>query len=76
MSQIGRKPIEIPEKVQINLKDNFITVTGPLGEMPWTFDNRISVKMDEFQLVIERSSDEKRHRELHGLMTSWLLPLD
>ena len=67
MSQIGRKPIEIPEKVQINLKDNFITVTGPLGEMPWTFDKRISVKVDESQLVVERSSDEKRHRELHGL---------
>ena len=51
MSQIGRKPIEIPEKVQINLKDNFITVTGPLGEMPWTFDNRISVKMEDFVIL-------------------------
>ncbi len=67
MSQIGRKPIDLPENVQVKLENNFITITGPLGEMPMEFDNRISVKEEDSRILVSRASDEKRHRELHGL---------
>ena len=67
MSNIGKQPIEVPEGVNINISDLNIAVKGPLGELDLNFDSRISVINDNNQIIVNRSSDGKKHKELHGL---------
>ena len=67
MSQIGKKPIEILKDVSVNIDGNSISVSGNLGDLSWKFDKNISVKIEESQIIVTRSSDEKTQRELHGL---------
>ncbi len=70
MSRIGKKPIEIPEKVSVNITNGKITLKGPLGELDWVFPSRIKVSQEGNALIIERGSDEKSDRALHGLTRS------
>ena len=70
MSRIGKKPIEIPEKVNVDITNGRITLKGPLGELDWVFPSTIKVSVDGNTLKIERGSDEKNARALHGLTRS------
>jgi len=72
MSRIGRMPIEIPAGVQVNIKKNTVTVTGPKGELTRSFNRDMSIKLQENILTVSRPSDSKQHRSLHGLTRSLL----
>ena len=68
MSRIGKLPISIPSGVSVNISDdNVITVKGPKGELTQKVDPSITVKMEDGQLQVSRSSDEKQERAFHGL---------
>ena len=67
MSNIGKQPIEIPENTEISIKASTISVKGKLGELNLNFDSRIKVSNVDNLLVIERSTDKRKDRELHGL---------
>jgi large subunit ribosomal protein L6 len=67
MSRVGKKPIEIPSGVETKLEPGRITVKGPLGEMSQGFNPNISIKKESNKLLVERPSDQKIYRELHGL---------
>lgn len=66
MSRIGKLPVTIPSGVQVDLKGNTITVKGPKGSMDYTFSTLVSVKKEGEEIIVERSSDEKNVRALHG----------
>lgn len=66
MSRIGKLPVTIPSGVQVDLKGNTITVKGPKGSMDYTFSTLVSVKKEGEEINVERSSDEKNVRALHG----------
>jgi large subunit ribosomal protein L6 len=70
LSRIGRKPIEIPQGVQIEINDNTVMVTGPKGVLTQTVHPDMKVIQEENQIRVERPSDEKFHRSLHGLTRS------
>jgi len=70
MSRIGKKPIEIPQGVTVTLDGNKITVKGPKGELSRELHNDIIVKIEENTILIERPSDNKLHRSLHGTTRS------
>ena len=70
MSRIGKNPISIPQGVDVNLKENEITVKGKLGELSQKISDGISVKVEENAIVCERSSESKTHKAQHGLMRS------
>ena len=70
MSRIGRKPIPIPSGVNVTVDGNTITVKGPKGTLSRTLHKDMTVKVDENAVVIERPSDEKLHRALHGTTRS------
>ncbi|MDE5415774.1 MAG: 50S ribosomal protein L6 [Bacillaceae bacterium] len=70
MSRIGKKPIEVPSGVTVTLNDNVITVKGPKGELSRNVHPAMDVKVEENQIVIERPSDNKEHRSLHGTTRS------
>lgn len=73
MSRIGNAPISIPDKVEINVaKNNLVTVKGPKGELTQKVDPDLTVKVEDGEVFIERSSDIQRIRSQHGLYRSLL----
>lgn len=66
MSRIGKNPITIPAGVTVEVKDAVVTVKGKLGELSQEFSD-VAVKVENDQVVIERSSDNKNERAKHGL---------
>ena len=67
MSRIGKMPINIPNGVKVEINDNVVTVTGPLGTLNRVIDKRITVKLENNQVLVSRNSDKKDERALHGL---------
>ena len=67
MSRIGRAPITVPAGVTIENENSIITVKGPLGTLSQKIDSSITVKVENNVLTVERHSDDKEHRALHGL---------
>ncbi len=71
MSRIGKMPIEVGDKVKIDVAtNNRVTVKGPKGELSVQVDPDIDVKFEDGQLVVMRPTDQKRHRAMHGLYRS------
>jgi large subunit ribosomal protein L6 len=69
MSRIGKSPIVIPTDVTIEVSEGLITVKGKLGQLTQEFSD-VTVKLEEGQVIVERSSDHKDHRAKHGLYRS------
>lgn len=68
MSRIGKLPITLPAKVEVSVaSDNTVTVKGPKGTLSQKVDPDIAVKIEEGTLVVERPTEQKRHRAMHGL---------
>lgn len=68
MSRVGRQPITIPEGVQVTVDDkNIVTVKGPKGELKQDINPDIIININDNILTVERPSDNKNHRALHGL---------
>ena len=68
MSRIGRTPITVPAKVQVNWNDaNLVTVKGPKGQLSCQVDPAISLKMEDGVINVTRPSDSKEHKAKHGL---------
>lgn len=70
MSRIGRKPIAIPSGVDVTLSGNVITVKGPKGTLTRELHKDIKVVVDGGNVSVERPSDDKLHRSLHGTTRS------
>ena len=67
MSRIGKLPITIPAKVEVKVSGNMVHVKGPKGELKQKLEDGVSVKVDGTTLHVERATEQKRHRALHGL---------
>jgi large subunit ribosomal protein L6 len=67
MSRIGKKPVTIPEGVNIKVDGNLITVKGPKGELAWSFVPSMKVSVKDGNLFVERPADTKQLMALHGL---------
>ena len=67
MSRIGKKPVEIPKGVTINLDGNNIKVKGPKGELNRTIHPSMKTEIAEGELIVTRPTDLKESRALHGL---------
>jgi large subunit ribosomal protein L6 len=66
VSRIGRLPITIPSGVEITIKDTYVHVKGPKGEMERTFPPMISLMMENGQLLVHRPNDDAPFRAMHG----------
>ncbi len=68
MSRVGKKPIDLVDGVTIDVsKDNVVTVKGPKGELSQKVDSDMSVKIEDGHILVERPSEQKRHKAMHGL---------
>jgi large subunit ribosomal protein L6 len=72
MSRIGRMPILIPRGVTVDIHKNSVRVKGPKGEISRDFDPDMQINLEDNQIVIQRPTDHRRHRALHGLTRALL----
>lgn len=69
MSRIGNSPITIPEGTTVEVQGNTVTVKGKLGELQQRITD-VTVKVEDGNVTVTRSSDAKDHRAMHGLYRS------
>lgn len=72
MSRIGKKPIAIPGGVEVKVAGSNVSVKGPLGKLDWSLAQGVSVAVDKGQILVSRSSDDRKLRALHGLVRAEL----
>lgn len=70
MSKIGNKPVTVPASIQLTVNDKLVTVKGSKGEMSFDVPAGIGIKQNDGVLSIERSSDKKDLKAVHGLFRS------
>jgi len=74
MSRIGKLPIIIPDGVNVEVSDsNIVTIKGKLGELNQQVDPEITINVEDGRLTVERKSEEKKYRSLHGLYRALLM---
>ncbi|AHM60182.1 50S ribosomal protein L6 [Flammeovirgaceae bacterium 311] len=67
MSRVGKKPISIPSGVDIKVDKNLVTVKGPKGALAQQIDQDFTLSQEDGTLLVERPTEQKRHKALHGL---------
>ena len=68
MSRIGRMPIAIPAGVDVKVEaENLVTVKGAKGTLTQKFNPEMLIKVEGGNVIVERPSEEKQHKALHGL---------
>ncbi|MBK8985190.1 MAG: 50S ribosomal protein L6 [Chloroflexi bacterium] len=73
MSRIGKAPIQIPDKVKIDVEEgNLVTVKGPKGSLTQPLHPQMLLEMEDGMMIVKRPSDSQEHRSLHGLTRALL----
>jgi len=73
MSRIGKMPVAVPPGVTVEITaGNFVTVKGPKGTLERKLVDDMKIEQDAGQLTVERPSELKRHKALHGLTRTLL----
>jgi large subunit ribosomal protein L6 len=73
MSRIGKLPVNLPSGVTVDISDtNVVSVKGPLGELKQNIDKDLKVEVVDNTLILERPSESKTHKSLHGLSRALL----
>jgi large subunit ribosomal protein L6 len=70
MSRVGKKPIPIPEKVTVTLKDRFVTVKGSKGTLSRTIHDAVDLKIADNIIEVLTKTDTKKNLALQGLTRS------
>lgn len=67
MSKIGKKPIEIPSGVELQIEEgNFVVVKGPKGVLERQFHSEVIIRKEDKAVIVEKAGDDGFHRALHG----------
>lgn len=72
MSRIGKAPIQVPDKVEVNIDGKTVTVKGPLGTLTRTFRPEVGFEKDGSTLIVTRRDESREARSLHGLSRTLL----
>lgn len=66
MSRVGRMPVEVPSGVDVKIDGSHVKIKGPKGEMEFAFSAEIEILMNEDEIQVNRPSDAREMRSLHG----------
>ena len=72
MSRIGRVPIQVPQGVNVELKNNVVTVRGPKGTLTRELHPDMKIEQADSQLTVSRPTESRTHKSLHGLTRTLL----
>lgn len=67
MSRVGQQPVQLPDKVTVTIDRNSVTIAGPKGELSQDFSPELTIRQENGSIVVERPSDLRHHKALHGL---------
>lgn len=67
MSRIGKAPIVVPDKVDVEINGNVVTAKGPLGTLSLTVRPELIIEREDNKLILKRANEERQTRALHGL---------
>jgi large subunit ribosomal protein L6 len=67
MSRIGKRPIPVPGGVDVAIEGSTVRVKGPRGELERTLHRDVLIRRDGEEILVERPSESKQHKALHGL---------
>lgn len=67
MSRVGKLPIPLPTGVQVSVNGTLVSVKGPKGTLNQVIDDGIMVNVEGNQVLVNRATEQKRHRAMHGL---------
>ncbi|MBI4975308.1 50S ribosomal protein L6 [Candidatus Peregrinibacteria bacterium] len=67
MSRIGRKPVDVPSQVQVEINGSTVKTKGPKGELVKQFQPNVEIKLEGNQIIVVRKDNSKTTRSLHGL---------
>lgn len=70
MSRIGKKPIDLPSGVEVDIKPGLVKVKGPKGELSQEISTEMTVKTEDGAIIVDRPTNRPEHRALHGLTRS------
>jgi large subunit ribosomal protein L6 len=70
VSRIGRQPVAVPKGVDVEIKGSNVRVKGPKGELQHTFPADMMIYVKDGEITVQRPSDERTHRALHGMTRS------
>lgn len=70
MSRVGKKPIQIPDKVKIKIESGKVFTEGPKGKLDWILPKGIEIKIEKSQIEVKRLGEEKKDYSMHGLARS------
>ena len=70
MSRIGKKPVQIPDKVKVAIEARTVKVEGPKGKLSLNVHPRVTVTIEDNRVIVKRKSDLKLDKSLHGLTRS------
>jgi len=71
MSRIGKLPIKIPAGTEVKVTGkNLVTVKGPKGTLEQQVDPDLTIKIENGLITLERPTEQKRHKSMHGLYRS------
>lgn len=73
MSRLGKKPVEVPKEVKIEVKDRSIFVEGPKGKLSRSLSDRVTVEIKDGKLLVARVADTKMDRAFHGLTRALII---
>jgi large subunit ribosomal protein L6 len=73
MSRIGKKTIEVPAKVKVNIgAEGAVTVEGPKGKLSWTLPKAVRARVDGGRVSLDRDGESRQIKALHGLSRALL----
>lgn len=67
MSRIGKMPVAVPDNVEVTVEKNLLRAKGPVGAEEFGFHEDMAVKLEDGEIRVERPSDSKFHRSVHGM---------
>ncbi len=72
MSRIGKRPVEIPEKVNVSINETLVEVKGPNGTLTFNFNDDVLIKQEEKSLVVTPADESNRSRAMWGITRTLL----
>lgn len=72
MSRIGKKPIQIPNNVKVNITGLKVSIEGPKGKLEYTLHSNFKAEVKDGMLTVSRPSDAKKDLAFHGLARSMI----
>jgi large subunit ribosomal protein L6 len=72
MSRVGKKPILLKEGINVQVRNDLVSVEGPKGKLQQQLNPLVQVKVENGQLLVTRDGESKKQRAMHGLYRSLL----